>query len=80
MHASPSTGRVKPVPYVRHMEESAPFFRNARALRTALAERHASLGELLETDRMDMFVVRDPDGHQIVLAETDPARHAIDAR
>jgi predicted enzyme related to lactoylglutathione lyase len=35
-------------------------------------------GEITETDWMDMFIVRDPDGHQIVFAATDPAKHSVD--
>jgi hypothetical protein len=35
-------------------------------------------GEIGETEWMDTFVVRDPDGHRIVFAATDPAKHSID--
>lgn len=35
-------------------------------------------GEIRETEWMDMFVVRDPDGHQIVFAATNLAKHSID--
>lgn len=35
-------------------------------------------GEVKKTDWMDMFIVRDPDGNEIVFAETDPERHATD--
>lgn len=35
-------------------------------------------GAIRKTDWMDMFIVRDPDGHEIVFAFTDPARHSID--
>lgn len=34
--------------------------------------------EVVETAWMDYFIVRDPDGHEIVFAATDPERHAID--
>jgi len=34
--------------------------------------------EIKDTDWMDMFVVRDPDGNEIVFASTDPAKHSID--
>lgn len=46
--------------------------------RSLVAERGGSPGELIETDWMDMFIVRDLDGHQIVFAETDASRHTID--
>jgi predicted enzyme related to lactoylglutathione lyase len=35
-------------------------------------------GEIRETDWMDLFIVRDPDGHEVVFASTDPQKHAID--
>jgi predicted enzyme related to lactoylglutathione lyase len=35
-------------------------------------------GKIKETDWMDMFIVRDPDGHEIVFAFTDPDKHSID--
>lgn len=35
-------------------------------------------GEVVETDWMDMFIVRDADGHEIVFAVTDPSRHSVD--
>jgi hypothetical protein len=35
-------------------------------------------GDLMETDWMDMFIVRDLDGHEIVFAATDPAKHSVD--
>jgi predicted enzyme related to lactoylglutathione lyase len=38
----------------------------------------AESSEIRETDWMDMFIVRDPDGHEIVFAFTDPAKHSID--
>lgn len=54
--------------------------------RVADIQEHRSLvesgsgnpGEILETDWMDMFIVKDPDGHEIVFAATDPAKHSID--
>lgn len=36
------------------------------------------LGEVRESEWMDMFIVRDPDGHEIVFAATDPSKHSID--
>jgi predicted enzyme related to lactoylglutathione lyase len=33
-------------------------------------------GEIKSTGWMDMFVVRDPDGNEIVFATTDPERHS----
>ena len=38
----------------------------------------AEPSDIRETDWMDMFIVRDPDGHEIVFAFTDPAKHSID--
>lgn len=35
-------------------------------------------GEVVETAWMDYFIVRDPDGHEVVFAVTDPERHSID--
>lgn len=46
--------------------------------RARVLEHGADAGELVETDWMDFVIVRDPDGHQIVFAETDPARHPVD--
>ena len=34
-------------------------------------------GKIVETDWMDMFIVRDPDGNEIAFAVTDPERHSI---
>ncbi|MDH3196891.1 MAG: VOC family protein [Candidatus Krumholzibacteria bacterium] len=34
-------------------------------------------GEIKKTAWMDMFIVRDPDGNEIVFAVTDPDRHSI---
>jgi hypothetical protein len=35
-------------------------------------------GAVVETGWMDYFIVRDPDGHEIVFAVTDPERHPKD--
>lgn len=48
------------------------------AHRAIVADRGGSPGELIETDWMDMFIVRDLDGHQIVFAATDPGKHSVD--
>ena len=32
-------------------------------------------GDIMVTGWMDMFIVRDPDGNEIVFAVTDPKRH-----
>ena len=34
-------------------------------------------GEIKTTDWMDMFIVRDPDGNEIIFAVTNPERHSI---
>lgn len=52
--------------------------RDAAAYRATVASRGGEPGELIETAWMDMFIVRDPDGHQLVFAETDPSRHTVD--
>lgn len=56
------------------------YFRvkNLGAHRTRVAAWGGDPGPIRETDWMDMFIVRDPDGHEIVFAFTDPARHVID--
>lgn len=56
------------------------YFRvtDVREHREAVLARGGSPGEVLETDWMDMVIVRDPDGHQIVFATTDPSRHSVD--
>lgn len=46
--------------------------------RERIAERGTQPGPILETDWMDMFIVPDPDGNEIVFAVTDPSRHSID--
>lgn len=38
----------------------------------------AGVGDIVETDWMDFFIVEDMDGHEIVFAVTDPSRHSID--
>ena len=35
-------------------------------------------GKMKQTDWMDMFIVKDPDGNEIVFATTDLERHSID--
>ena len=34
-------------------------------------------GDIVRTDWMDMVIVQDPDGHELVFAETDSARHSV---
>lgn len=43
-----------------------------------ISEKYPGIGELKKTAWMDFFAVTDPDGNQILLAETDPGRHSID--
>lgn len=52
--------------------------RDVGAHRTGVAARGGRPGPLRETAWMTMFTVIDPDGNQIVFAETDPRRHTID--
>ncbi|NNM07501.1 MAG: hypothetical protein HKO65_20590 [Gemmatimonadetes bacterium] len=56
------------------------YFRvkNVRTHRELVLSRGASAGDLVETDWMDFFIVRDSDGHEVVFAETDPTKHSID--
>lgn len=56
------------------------YFRVADAAdhRTTVLAAGGQAGELLERDWMDMFIVRDPDGHEIVFASTDRSRHSTD--
>jgi predicted enzyme related to lactoylglutathione lyase len=56
------------------------YFRvlNLAAHRQRVALSGGEPGEIIETDWMDMFIVRDPDGNEIVFAVTDPERHSID--
>ncbi|MFW6198362.1 MAG: VOC family protein [Acidobacteriota bacterium] len=60
--------------------EARLYFRvlDLEAHRERLAGRGAEPSEILETDWMDMCIVRDPDGHEIVFAVTDPDRHGMD--
>ncbi len=46
------------------------------AHRTRVAAWDGAPGPVIETDWMDMFIVRDPDGHEIVFAVTDPEKHS----
>lgn len=46
--------------------------------RDRVAAWSAEPSEVVETAWMDYFIVRDPDGHEIVFAVTDPERHTID--
>jgi predicted enzyme related to lactoylglutathione lyase len=43
-----------------------------------IAEAGGAPGDMIETDWMDMFIVRDADGHEIVFAYSDPSEHPID--
>jgi predicted enzyme related to lactoylglutathione lyase len=52
--------------------------RDLAAHRARVAARGGKPGKIKQTDWMDMFVVADPDGHEIVFAFTDPASHSID--
>ena len=52
--------------------------RDLSAHRTRVAARGAEPAAIKRTDWMDMFVVRDPDGHEIVFAFTDAEKHSID--
>jgi predicted enzyme related to lactoylglutathione lyase len=52
--------------------------RNVREHRESVLSRGGSAGEIVKTEWMDMFMVRDLDGHEIVFAETDPETHSID--
>lgn len=49
--------------------------RDVEAQRAAVAARGGEPSEMVRTTWMDFFIVRDPDGHEIVFAVTDPARH-----
>lgn len=46
--------------------------------RARVQEAGGGPSETVETGWMDFFIVRDPAGHQIVFAVTDPERHSID--
>ena len=52
--------------------------RDLDAHRARLQARDVAVGETVETDWMDFFIVRDADGHEIVIAVTDPERHGTD--
>ena len=52
--------------------------RDLQAHRSRVVARGGEPSEVRETSWMDMFVVRDPDGNEIVFAVTDPARHSVD--
>jgi catechol 2,3-dioxygenase-like lactoylglutathione lyase family enzyme len=56
------------------------YFRVAdlQAHRARLLAWGAQPDDIRETAWMDMFIVRDPDGNEIVFAVTDPGRHASD--
>jgi predicted enzyme related to lactoylglutathione lyase len=52
--------------------------RDLEAHRARLEARDVAVGETVKTDWMDFFIVRDADGHEIVIAVTDPERHGTD--
>jgi len=52
--------------------------RDVAGHRVRVLSRGGSPGEITETDWMDMFIVRDQDGHEIVFAATDSTKHSID--
>ena len=52
--------------------------RDLDAHRARLQARDVAVGETVKTDWMDFFIVRDADGHEIVIALTDPERHGTD--
>jgi predicted enzyme related to lactoylglutathione lyase len=60
--------------------EQRLYFRvqDVAAHRSRIAAWDAEPGEVKKTDWMDMFIVRDADGHEIVFAATDPETHSID--
>jgi predicted enzyme related to lactoylglutathione lyase len=55
------------------------YFRieNLPAHRSRVLAWGREAGEIKTTDWMDMFLVRDPDGNEIVFAVTHPERHTI---
>jgi len=55
------------------------YFRvlDLQAHRTRVEARGGNPEEIRTTDWMDLFLVRDPDGNEIVFAMTDPERHSI---
>jgi predicted enzyme related to lactoylglutathione lyase len=52
--------------------------RDLRAQRDRVVAAGGAPGEIVETDWMDMFIVRDPAGHEIVFAATDLSKHTMD--
>lgn len=56
------------------------YFRveDAGAHRQRVVAAGGEPGGMIETAWMDFFIARDPDGHEIVFAVTDPDRHTID--
>lgn len=56
------------------------YFRveNLGAHRARVLAREGQAGQIRITGWMDMFIVRDPDGNEIVFAVTDPDRHTSD--
>lgn len=52
--------------------------RDLEAHRLGVEARRGSPSQVRETSWMDMFTVIDPDGHEIVFATTDSARHSTD--
>lgn len=52
--------------------------RDVDAQRAAVTRRGGEPSEMVRTAWMDFFIVRDADGHEIVFAVTDPARHDMD--
>jgi len=55
------------------------YFRvkDLRAQRSRVLAWGKDAGEIKTTDWMDIFIVRDPDGNEIIFAVTDPERHSI---
>lgn len=52
--------------------------RNLLAHRERVCATAIEVGEIQHTAWMDMFEVRDADGHEIVFASTDPSLHTLD--
>ena len=52
--------------------------RDAEAHREGVLAHKGRPGPIERTPWMTMFAVSDPDGHEIVFAETDPAVHTVD--
>lgn len=65
---------------VRRIGQQRLYFRvtDLAVQRARVADRGGEPGETIETEWMDMFIVRDADGHEIVFAFTDPGEHSID--